>query len=92
MKKFSERVCDYCGAIYEPIRIDQRFHSPECHYQYFVEERKRALASWRAQQRTASFFASSVQPMDEETDEDNRVRRPVQNDMGHRCWLKKQEV
>jgi hypothetical protein len=47
----NKRMCDYCGADYEPIRIDQRFCKRECHDRHFLEERRMALAFWRQQRR-----------------------------------------
>jgi hypothetical protein len=75
MKKLNARACDYCGTIYEPIRIDQRFCKRDCHYRWFLREKQEALAAWRKQKRMASFFASPLQPVDETTDEDTRIRR-----------------
>ena len=43
----TRRMCDHCGALYEPIRIDQRFHSRECHDQWFLREKQEALALYR---------------------------------------------
>jgi predicted nucleic acid-binding Zn ribbon protein len=51
MKSLDVRHCDYCGVEFEPIRFDQRFHSRECHDQYFMRERRLALQAWRAQRR-----------------------------------------
>jgi len=51
MKMFRVRHCDYCGAQFEPTRFDQRFHTRECHDQYFMRERRLALAAWRQQRR-----------------------------------------
>jgi hypothetical protein len=51
MKRLEVRNCDYCGTGFEPIRHDQRFHSRECHDQYFMRERRLALAAWRQQRR-----------------------------------------
>lgn len=51
MKKFGARFCDYCFGEFDPIRVDQRFCKRDCHDQYFMEERRRALAAWREMQR-----------------------------------------
>jgi predicted nucleic acid-binding Zn ribbon protein len=51
MKKFGIRFCDYCSKEFEPIRYDQRFCKRECHDQFFMEERRRALAAWRGMNR-----------------------------------------
>ena len=69
------RCCKYCGREYEPIRYDQKFCKRECLERYFIAERREAVAAWRAQQRVAYFFGSTVQPVDDETEEGNQIRR-----------------
>jgi hypothetical protein len=41
------RKCEHCGSAFHPVREAQRFHSKECHDQFYMEERRRALATWR---------------------------------------------
>lgn len=31
------RNCDYCGTDFQPVRVDQRFHTKECKRAWFVE-------------------------------------------------------
>lgn len=31
------RECDYCRVDFQPVRIDQRFHTKECKRAWFVE-------------------------------------------------------
>ena len=45
--RFGKRFCDFCGVEFEPFRADERYHERACHDQYFIEERRRALALWR---------------------------------------------
>lgn len=69
------RNCERCGAPFHPVRELQRFCSKNCHDHFYVEERRRALAAYRAQQRMASFFGSALQPTADELDKDNQLRR-----------------
>jgi hypothetical protein len=45
------RNCDRCGSPFHPVRERQRFCTTQCHDQFYMEERRRALAAWRAQRR-----------------------------------------
>ena len=56
MHRLPIRDCAWCGRQFAPVRVDQRFDCRECLDKYFVEERKRALAAWRAQQRGSLFL------------------------------------
>jgi hypothetical protein len=67
--------CDWCRREFIPIREGHRFCSVECHDNSHIDERRRALAAWRAQQRMASFFGSAIQPTADEMDKDNPLRR-----------------
>src|SRR6516164_7909471 len=60
---FGTRVCDYCGREFEAVRQIQHLCGRECHDRYFHEERKQALALWRAQQRCANIFSPGTQPL-----------------------------
>jgi hypothetical protein len=75
MAGFGTTTCDNCGREFDRVRRSQHLCGRACHDQYFVEERRRALAAYRAQQRMASFFGSAIQPTADVTDEDNQVRR-----------------
>jgi DNA-directed RNA polymerase subunit RPC12/RpoP len=69
--RFGNKFCSHCGRDFELVRREQHLCCRECHDQFFIGERRRAMAAWRSQQREASFF---VQPTQDD-DEDNRVRR-----------------
>jgi len=69
------RTCEYCGVAFHPARELQRFHSLDCNRQFYMRERREALAAWRLQQRAAAFFGSTVQPVADEMDEHNTIRR-----------------
>jgi ribosomal protein L37AE/L43A len=73
--RFGTKSCSHCRREFELVRREQHLCGRDCHHAWFVEERKRALAAWRAQQRIASFFGSTIQPTAEEVDEDNQLRR-----------------
>lgn len=32
------RNCDYCREPFEPVRVDQRFHTPACKRAWFTEQ------------------------------------------------------
>ena len=44
-------VCDWCGEWFTPRRIDGRFCSKGCHNQWWVYERRQAIALWQEMQR-----------------------------------------
>jgi len=56
MRKLGVRYCASCHREFEPWRIDQRLCGRECHDRYFVEEKRLALAAYRAQQRYPQMF------------------------------------
>ena len=59
----NSKPCEFCGTAFTPRRWDQKFHSRECHDQWFAEERRRALAAYRRQQamaRSVSFFDTDL--------------------------------
>src|SRR5262245_4748830 len=69
---------DWCGKEFVVRREGSRFCSTACHDRYHIDERRKALAAYRAQQqveRTASFFNPGLQPVDDESDECNTIRR-----------------
>jgi hypothetical protein len=70
--RFGSKACSYCGREFELVRREQHLCSRACHDEFFVEERRSALAAWRAR---ASFFVFALQPTDEITDEDNQELR-----------------
>jgi hypothetical protein len=72
---FGIRVCDYCHREFEEVRQIQHLCGPECHDHYFRQERKQALKLWRAQQRVASFFGTTVKLLDDADDSDNQELR-----------------
>jgi hypothetical protein len=45
------RRCDYCGAPFYQGRDDHRFCTVECNRRWHVEERRAAIAFWRARAR-----------------------------------------
>jgi DNA-directed RNA polymerase subunit RPC12/RpoP len=49
--KFGTKICSHCRRDFEPIRKDQHLCCRECHDQFFVEERRKALAAWRRNRR-----------------------------------------
>jgi hypothetical protein len=73
--KLELRECAWCRKQFIPIRFDQRFDCRTCLDRYFSREKQQAVAAYRSQQRMASFFCSTPQPADDETDESNPVRR-----------------
>jgi hypothetical protein len=66
--------CDWCQCQFTPIREGNRFCCQGCHDSYHIDERRRALAAWRAQQR-GSLFLTPMHAEVEEIDEDNPLRR-----------------
>jgi hypothetical protein len=57
--KLTDRQCVWCGRMFSPVRIDQRFDQRECLDRWFVAERKQALVAYREMQRmnrTTAFF------------------------------------
>jgi hypothetical protein len=69
--------CDWCQREFVPSRGGARFCCQRCHDSYHIDERRKALAGYRAQQRLerASFFTRRLQPGVDETDESNRIGR-----------------
>src|SRR5262249_52059701 len=52
--------CNWCSREFVARREGSRFCSTACHDRYHIDERRKALAAWRAQQcvkRSASFLA-----------------------------------
>jgi hypothetical protein len=77
-RKVIRMLCDWCQRQFVARRDGARFCSTACHDRYHIDERRKALAAYRAQQRverSASFFSSALQPAADETDERNTVRR-----------------
>jgi len=52
------RVCDNCGAQFAPRRLDQRLCCRKCHDEWFLWEKRQALAHWREMQRQRHIFFS----------------------------------
>jgi reverse gyrase len=76
MRQLGIRECAQCGGQFAPTRIDARFCCRECLDKWFIAERKQAITLWREiQRRQASFFSSALQPVDEEVEVDNKIRR-----------------
>jgi len=70
--------CNWCQRQFVPGTAWARFCSTRCHDSYHCDERKKAIAAYRAQQRverSASFFSSTMQPADDDGDEHNTIRR-----------------
>jgi hypothetical protein len=44
-------ICANCGERFERWRSDQRYCSPRCHYEFHLNERRKALALYRRQQQ-----------------------------------------
>jgi DNA-directed RNA polymerase subunit RPC12/RpoP len=76
MQRLPIRECAWCGRQFAPVRVDQRFDCRECLDKYFVEERKRALAAWRAQQRGSLFLT----PMHAEVGTRKRTTNPLRGE------------
>jgi hypothetical protein len=55
------RHCERCGSPFHPVRELQRFCTKLCHDHFYTEEKREALAHWRAMQRHQKFFAT-LQP------------------------------
>jgi len=51
MAKFGTTSCSYCGRVFERVRREQHLCSRDCHDQWFVSERRRAIAAYRDMQR-----------------------------------------
>ena len=71
-------LCDWCQRKFVPSRDGARFCCTACHDRYHIDERRKALAAYRAQQRverSASFFSPTMQPVDDDGDEHNTIRR-----------------
>jgi len=71
-------LCDWCQRKFVPSRDGARFCCTACHDRYHIDERRKAIAAYRAQQRVerpVSFFSSALQPAADEMDERNTVRR-----------------
>jgi hypothetical protein len=64
--------CEYCHREYIQRRYDQRFCCIGCKTEWWVEERRNAIAAYRER---GSFFRPSIQPADDESDEGNQVRK-----------------
>jgi len=60
------RHCDRCGTPFSPVRELQRFCSKDCHDQFYMEERRRALAHWREMQRQKIFGYRSTSSLEDE--------------------------
>jgi hypothetical protein len=58
------RECDRCGSPFHPVRELQRFCSKDCHDDFYTEEKRHALALWRAQQRAGAFFGAPSTTLD----------------------------
>jgi hypothetical protein len=69
------RSCDHCGAAFHPVREAQRFCRTACHDDFYVFEKRQALAAWRAQQRSGSLFLRSTLVKVESDNENNQLRR-----------------
>jgi hypothetical protein len=41
------KKCDYCGKLFEPRRITQRFCCRTCSDEWFARERREAVRAWR---------------------------------------------
>jgi hypothetical protein len=51
------RTCEHCRSPFHRVREAQRFCKKDCHDQFYMEERRRALAAYRAQQRGCGMEA-----------------------------------
>jgi DNA-directed RNA polymerase subunit RPC12/RpoP len=58
MGKFGNTNCSFCGREFERVRREQHLCCRECHDQYFMEERRRALALWREMKRYPEMIVS----------------------------------
>ena len=61
--------CNWCHCEFVPGTACARFCSTACHDRYHIDERRKAIAAYRAQQRveqSGSFF---------QRDEDYQLRR-----------------
>jgi DNA-directed RNA polymerase subunit RPC12/RpoP len=56
--KFGTTSCSYCGREFERVRRYQHLCCRECHDQWFIVERRRALAAWREMQRYQQMIVS----------------------------------
>jgi len=64
---------DRCGAPFRPGRELQRFCTKFCHDHFYTEEKRQALAAWRAQQRALSFFDADLNDATRNTGERRRA-------------------
>jgi hypothetical protein len=44
-------VCEHCKGLFHRWRQNQRFCNAECNRAFHIEERRQALAAWRAQKQ-----------------------------------------
>jgi len=71
-------LCDWCQRQFVPSKSSSRFCCTACHDRYHCDERRKALAAYRAHQRAeraASFFSPALQPAADETHEHTTARR-----------------
>jgi len=66
MGSFGATICSYCGKGFERVRRYQHLCSRVCHYNYFVEERRLALAAWRSNKRMLMMVAQQAHDDDVE--------------------------
>jgi DNA-directed RNA polymerase subunit RPC12/RpoP len=59
MERFGNTNCSFCGREFERVRRDQHLCCRECHDQWFMEERRRALAAWREMKRYQQMIVES---------------------------------
>jgi hypothetical protein len=67
--------CDWCGREFAPSRDGARFCSTACHDRYHIDERRKALAAYRAQRRVEQslyFFEADLNDVTRNTEPTRR--------------------
>jgi hypothetical protein len=73
--RFGTKCCSHCGREFELVRKEQHLCCRPCHDEWFIRERREALAAWRARKRMGSFFVSAIQLSREASEKDTQIRK-----------------
>jgi hypothetical protein len=65
--------CNWCHCEFVPGTAWARFCSTRCHDSYHVDFRKKAIAAYKAQQRSLSFFDADINDATRNTVERRRA-------------------
>ena len=65
-------LCEYCSEQYKPIRRDQRFCSRACHNEWWIENRRQAIAAWARMHEKILRFDTTLDAEDDEMQSERR--------------------